>query len=39
MQCGCCWERTKDGDVLRECQIHAEATRARVAKFEREREE
>ncbi len=40
-QCGCRWERTEDhgivGDILRECQIHHQATVACVAEFERER--
>lgn len=36
-QCGCQWGRCEYGDTLVECAIHAQATRARVARFERER--
>jgi hypothetical protein len=35
-QCGCRWKRSsRQGDVLVECPIHAEATRAKVRNFER----
>jgi hypothetical protein len=34
-QCGCRWERTKHGDTMRECVMHAQATVASVATFER----
>lgn len=37
-QCGCRWERRPGwGDVLVECPIHGQATRASVDRFERER--
>lgn len=37
-QCGCRWERRPGrGDVLIECALHKEATRASVDRFERER--
>lgn len=39
-QCGCRWVRDPQrGDVLKECPIHQQATRASVAEFERKRAE
>jgi hypothetical protein len=38
-QCGCMWVRRPEGDRLIECVFHHEATKASVAKFERERKE
>jgi hypothetical protein len=35
-QCGCRWERRPGwGDVMVECEIHRQATRAAVRRFER----
>ena len=37
-QCGCRWERQPGlGDVLVQCPIHDAATRAEIARFERQR--
>lgn len=36
-QCGCYWVRKRFGDVLIQCPIHAQASAALLAKFERGR--
>ncbi len=35
-QCGCLWERTQSGDILRECIFHKQVTVASVVEFDRE---